>query len=258
MNASLLGENDLANFCDQILLNSDDQTKRRSLLNFLEKEFCSGGIQCKMYYFGSTINGIGFYNSDMDIYVELLSKVDSTDIKIIEQNNQTALKRSRKIIFQSPLSRLYTPQLIWAKCPIIKLEVPKNFTQKSKTNLTDLDINLSHPLGVFNSWVINVLVSFEPRILRLCAILKHWAKLNDLINLQALKSYTLVFMIIFFLQNCDPPFILSLDHIFEYSRQFRHKVMSNYEDELSEKCRSLIQHTETIPSTFDLLHRFFT
>ena len=255
---SKLNNEDLANFCEQILLNSDDKSNRQKLLNYLENIFCENGLHCKVFYMGSTVNGIGFYDSDFDIYIQPLSMATNNDNKqSVLINPRTYLQKIKQIICKhSPLPKSYNTLVILARCPIVKL-TPKLIPLR---NFVELDINVTHPLGVFNSKVINFLISFDVRILRLCTILKYWAKVNDLINSEGLKSYTLSFMVIFFLQNCEPQFIKSLDNLWEYSRNFRFHLNDCHDDyqELYRKCNQLVQHADKIPSIFDMLHQFFT
>lgn len=254
-----LTEEDLGRFCKLILLNCDDLAKRQIILCFFQEFFNKRGIPCKLYFFGSTINGVGFYNSDMDIYMQILGGADGN--RLIKSDPSVVYKtlsKLRGILYATPLNPLYKPFMVRAKCPIIKLSPVKGNPKLPSDLMAEFDFNASHPLGVFNSAVINCLITTEPRLQSLFAILKNWAKLNDLIVLSGFSSYSIVFLVVFFLQNCEPSFMKSLDLIYEYSLNFCEVIQPDFEKELNERCALLLQHIDQMPSTPVLIHQFFT
>ena len=191
--------------------------------------------------------------------MQLVKDVASGEpIGVEDESTQSKLRKVRSLLFRSPFSRYYYPMMIGsAKCPIVKMTI-SNMIKKPKERIVDFDFNLSHPVGVFNSHIIKIIVNSEPRFQQLIVILKNWAKLNNLIELSAFRSYTLTFLVVFFLQNCNPSFILSLDNIYDYSRNFSQSIKPDFENEIFEKCAKLVQNTDKLPSTFDLIHQFFS
>lgn len=230
-------------FCNIILLNKKDLARREDIKKYLTRFFKKRDFICELRHFGSTINGLGFYDSDIDLYLEV-SKSEKVKLNGL-------LYKIRGILHSSPISKLYNLNVIRAKCPIVKLT-------SYKEKIVEFDINVTHSTGVFNSMVLNYLVNSDNRFKELFAIVKFWAKLNDLINIGVFRSYTFALLTVFFLQNCEISFIKSLDSLYKYSQKFQDGVVPNFENELKTKCLDLLQNMDQIPSTLTLIHQFFS
>ncbi|KAH9392477.1 hypothetical protein TYRP_005556 [Tyrophagus putrescentiae] len=192
-----------------------------------------------------SINGLGFYDSDIDLYLEVP--------KDQKRRRNGLLYRTRAILSESLLSKYYDMMVIGAaKCPIVKV------TNKStKVKLLEFDINATHSIGVFNSMVLSYLVNADCRLRQLFAIVKFWAKLNDLIDVGIFRSYTFALLVIFFLQDGEVSYIKPLDSLYEYSQDFHENVLPDFENELKPKCLDLLANMDQIPSTLTLIHQFF-
>lgn len=142
---------------------------------------------CSIYPFGSTISGLCFNNSDIDVFVG----------NVHMDSKCKALYRARAALSRSKLfgNCIVIPQ---AKIPILKtIHLPTG---------TNIDMNCKSMLGVCNSEMIKYYLSLdETKVKPLMMIIKYWAKRHELSGSNHLfTNYSLYIMIIFYLQQ--PPY----------------------------------------------------
>lgn len=70
---------------------------------------------------------------------------------------------------------------------------------------TQMDINVSNPLGVFNSEFLRFALSFDPRIKPLAICVKYWARIHHLSGTNLMSNYCLVNLLLFYLMNIREP-----------------------------------------------------
>ncbi|VDD91498.1 unnamed protein product [Enterobius vermicularis] len=178
---------------------------REKLLNVVRRLYPSA----RLIAVGSTINGCGAYNSDMDLCMCLPDphRGYHTDR---EYGIRILKKVHRELAFRSNgLVRMAT--FIPAKVPIIKLEMEAPFDE------LEVDINCNNVPGIYNSHLLHYYSRIDDRFPALCLLVKHWAinaRINDAMN-GTFNSYSLILLVLHFLQCVAlPPVLPNLQALF--------------------------------------------
>ncbi|GMT10636.1 hypothetical protein PFISCL1PPCAC_1936, partial [Pristionchus fissidentatus] len=172
---------------------------RMKLLEIAQKIF--PGFAVNMFAVGSTINGCGSYNSDMDLCLVVYDRDGSiTEGQEFAKRNLNKLfnelKRNRQMVEKCQFIR-------HAVVPIIKLET-------KAPNSLEVDINMNNIAGVYNSHLMHYYARVDDRFAVLCLIVKHWA-INAGINdslCGTFNSYSLILLVLHYLQCGVVPAIL--------------------------------------------------
>ncbi|CRG99708.1 conserved Plasmodium protein, unknown function [Plasmodium relictum] len=181
----------------------NDINNMKKFLHFLQNEINKQYKNCYVTPFGSVINGFWMRNSDIDICIQVP----------ILLNRKDQIKFLRKIcLILNNFNDGIIEQRFSAKVPII------HFYCKNPKNSFELscDISVNNILAVINSKLIQKYVSIDKRLQIMGIALKYWSK-NRNINDRSkgfLSSFSLILMIIHFLQNViEPKILLSLQDI---------------------------------------------
>lgn len=172
---------------------------RMSLLEVAQRIFPGNSVN--MFAVGSTINGCGSYNSDMDLCLVVYNRDGSiTEGQHFAKANLgkmfNELKRSRNIVAKCQFIR-------HAVVPIIKMETVA-------PNSLEVDINMNNIAGVYNSHLMHYYSRVDDRFPALCLIVKHWAikaEVNDSLS-GTFNSYSLILLVLHYLQCGVYPAIL--------------------------------------------------
>lgn len=182
----------------------------------------------EIYYegilFGSSINGLGFRDSDVDLrlrplrntgpgmYEPILFSEDMTRLALRDISTQTCR-------CYRPTIGVFVPS---SRCPIAKLkfyESKLDHENISKQNIyreaIQFDVSLSseNPLGSFNSCFLRFLCALEPKFHLLAMVIRYWFKQQDLIQAGLMSSYAIVNMLVLFCQTLCEPLLPSLEHM---------------------------------------------
>lgn len=152
---------------------------------------------CEVNPFGSTMTGLGFKNSDVDVYISGITA--GTNAVQYLYTVKDILNRSRKFTNIVVIAH--------AKIPIVKC-----FHKETHVNC---DINLKNMLGVCNSNLIRYYVGLDNKIKDVLLVLKYWARVHKITGQNHLfTNYSLCLMVIFFLQQkpYNLPSVLHLQH----------------------------------------------
>ncbi len=184
--------------------------------------------------FGSFINGLALYDSDLDLVVHCKASpfrpyehMDYWTAFLLLEVIEKTLQRQLVLASPSPgpgsqqVGRIVTSR----RCPIVKLDFTSAFpelrAEVERLNrhapmvlkLNQCDISVTSHYGIFNSNLLKFYSDFDRRFTELSIVLKYWLKKNELIGTKALSSYALQLMIIFFLQTRSPPLLPSLEQL---------------------------------------------
>ncbi|VDN23978.1 unnamed protein product [Gongylonema pulchrum] len=165
---------------------------------------------------GSTVNGCGSYNSDMDLCLCLP----------ITANGFTSERTlSRKVLMK--LHRRFCKD--WRKLVKSCDYIPAKLL-KEKICLTVLD-SLSNSVSKFLKLAIlcSLVFRIDDRFPALCLLVKHWAITANINNalLGTLNSYSLILMVLHFLQcGTMPPVLPNLQHLYPDTFSARRSVES--------------------------------
>ncbi|KAG5890816.1 hypothetical protein JTB14_008257 [Gonioctena quinquepunctata] len=140
----------------------------------------------KIHPFGSTITGLDFKNSDIDVYIDGVRTSD---------NNVSSLYRIKNCMLNS---------LKFTNCIVIgraKIPIMKCIHIASNLNC---DVNVKNMLGVCNSQLINYYLDLVVNIRKAMIVIKYWAKVHKISGQNNLfTNYSLGLLMIFHLQQ--PP-----------------------------------------------------
>ncbi|KAM6188168.1 LOW QUALITY PROTEIN: terminal uridylyltransferase 7-like [Sarcoramphus papa] len=157
----------------------------------------------KLNLFGSSKNGFGFKQSDLDMYMTIdgLETAEGLDcIRIIEDLAKVLKKHSG---LRNVLS------ITTAKVPIVKF-----FHVRSGL---EVDISLYNTLALHNTRLLSSYAAIYPRVKYLCYTMKVFTKMCDIGDASrgSLSSYAYTLMVLYFLQQRNPPVISVLQEIYK-------------------------------------------
>uniref|UniRef100_A0A1I8B2U0 PAP-associated domain-containing protein n=1 Tax=Meloidogyne hapla TaxID=6305 RepID=A0A1I8B2U0_MELHA len=165
---------------------------------------------------GSTVNGCGAFNSDMDLCLCMPCIMDG-----YETPRSYAINRLKKVLRKliNRKSLIQDIQFIPAKVPILKIKFKYPYQK------LEVDINVNNVPGIYNSYLIHYYSRIDDRFPALCLIVKHWAKKKGILDACSgyFNSYSLILMVLHFLQcGIDVPILPNLQFLYpEYFHYFR-------------------------------------
>uniref|UniRef100_A0A1A7XR67 polynucleotide adenylyltransferase n=1 Tax=Iconisemion striatum TaxID=60296 RepID=A0A1A7XR67_9TELE len=167
---------------------------RAHLLQDIKKRYPAA----RLYLTGSSMSGLACRSSDADLCL------------VVEQKKRPAILRvlSRlKGVFTN-LSYIATTELIKAKVPILRF--------REKDSNVEFDLNINNTVGIRNTFLLKSYANADVRVRPLILVIKKWARhhqINDA-SKGTLSSYTLVLMVLHYLQILNEPVLPSLqrDH----------------------------------------------
>ncbi|XP_040211440.1 terminal uridylyltransferase 7 isoform X6 [Rana temporaria] len=171
---------------------------RQDLEDFIRRDFHGA----RLNLFGSSKNGFGFIESDLDICLTFdgLETAEGLDsIRTIEELARHLRKHQglRNIL---PITT--------AKVPIVKFYHVRSGLEG--------DISLYNTLALHNTRLLASYAAIDPRVKYLCYIMKVFTKVCDIGDASrgSLSSYAYTLMVLYFLQQRDPPVIPVLQEIY--------------------------------------------
>ncbi|XP_071436116.1 terminal uridylyltransferase 7 [Pithys albifrons albifrons] len=184
----------------------EDQAReyiRQSLEIFIRQDFPG----TKLDLFGSSKNGFGFKQSDLDICMTIdgLETAEGLDcIRIIEDLAKVLKK-------QSGLKNVLP--ITTAKVPIVKFDHIRSGLE--------VDISLYNTLALHNTRLLSSYAAIDPRVKYLCYTMKVFTKMCDIGDASrgSLSSYAYTLMVLYFLQQRNPPVIPVLQEIYKEPRK---------------------------------------
>lgn len=175
---------------DKYMLSDEEVKRRKQFVKELENEVCKIYPDAHLCLFGSSTNGFGFKNSDLDICMTFklgkeikVAQVFVTLRRLLRENKN----------FDTVIA------IFNANIPIIKFRYkPEGWRG---------DISLVNTLGVHNSELLYTYSLIDERCKILGCALKLLAKkaLISEVTDKALSSYSYLIMVIHFLQQTNPP-----------------------------------------------------
>ncbi|PSN35634.1 hypothetical protein C0J52_23204 [Blattella germanica] len=167
-----------------------ENNTNKIICGHLENTFSSVYQGCKAYPFGSSVTGLAFKGSDLDVYLD----IDSSDV-----NNDTSVNRAKKILSRNNQYFQHVFAIPKAKTPIVKF-----VHGPTKINC---DLSFKNALGVNNSGLIKFYLSMDPRLKPMLLIIKYWARKHDLSGPGKLTNYALSMLAFCYLQQLPQPVI---------------------------------------------------
>ncbi|XP_035166208.1 poly(A) RNA polymerase GLD2 [Oxyura jamaicensis] len=155
--------------------------------------------QSRLFLVGSSLNGFGTRSSDGDLCLV---------VKDEPVNQKTEARHVLSLVlklFSTKLScYIERPQLIRAKVPIVKF--------RDKVSCVEFDLNVNNFVGIRNTFLLRTYAYIEKRVRPLVLVVKKWASFHDINDASrgTLNSYSLVLMVLHYLQTLPEPILPSL------------------------------------------------
>ncbi|NWU36338.1 GLD2 polymerase, partial [Hylia prasina] len=165
----------------------------------LQREFQLIFPQSRLFLVGSSLNGFGTHTSDGDLCLV---------VKEEPVNQKTEARRILSLVqklFSTKLSSyIERPQLIRAKVPIVKF--------RDKVSNVDFDLNVNNVISIRNTFLLRTYAFIESRVRPLVLVVKKWASFHEINDASrgTLSSYSLVLMVLHYLQTLPEPILPSL------------------------------------------------
>ncbi|XP_040156512.1 poly(A) RNA polymerase gld-2 homolog B [Anopheles arabiensis] len=196
-----------------------------------------------LYLVGSTISGFGADSSDVDMCLVSRSAPSCYDPRLEALLNLSLVK---EYFMSMPSSSFNDFSLIQAKVPILRF-------QDSKHGI-EVDLNFNNCVGIRNTHLLHCYSQMDWRVRPLVLVVKLWARhhnINDAKNM-TISSYSLVLMVIHFLQYGTSPPVLPCLHAL-HPEKFM-KIIDIHNIEMIERIEPY--HTDNKESLGELLLSF--
>ncbi|XP_075232941.1 speckle targeted PIP5K1A-regulated poly(A) polymerase-like isoform X2 [Lycorma delicatula] len=154
----------------------------------LESTFCELLPGVKARLFGSTVTGLAFKESDLDIFMECPKGQPPKDFVLTKTSIMHRCKKFSNIF-----------KIHRARVPIIRCV-------HKQTSMT-CDISFSNRLGLEKTNLVKFMFSLDDRIKPSYMLLKSWAKEYNIIGPAKFCSFTLQLLFIFYLQQLNEPIL---------------------------------------------------
>ncbi|KAM6931393.1 poly(A) RNA polymerase GLD2 [Xenentodon cancila] len=151
-------------------------------------------FEARLYLTGSSMNGLGCRSSDADLCL------------VIKENKKTdpiSVLTHLKVFFRS-LAYIEAVHLIRAKVPILRF--------KERGSNLEFDLNVNNTVGIRNTFLLRSYAYADLRVRPMILVVKKWARHHKINNASkgTLSSYTLVLMVLYYLQTRKVPVLSSL------------------------------------------------
>ncbi|XP_067424613.1 poly(A) RNA polymerase GLD2 isoform X3 [Emydura macquarii macquarii] len=182
-----------------------DLNKKELCRTELQKEIQRIFPQSRLFLVGSSLNGFGTRSSDGDLCLVVKEepvnqKTEARHIlSLVQKLFCTKLCKS-----QTTANYIERPQLIRAKVPIVKF--------RDKVSCVEFDLNVNNVVGIRNTFLLRTYAYIENRVRPLVLVVKKWASFRDINDASrgTLSSYSLVLMVLHYLQTLPEPILPSL------------------------------------------------
>ncbi|XP_031705063.1 poly(A) RNA polymerase GLD2 isoform X2 [Anarrhichthys ocellatus] len=188
---------------------TSDLARKETCRARLQKDIQSVYAVARLYLTGSSMNGLGCRSSDADLCLVLTGNKRHDPIQVL-----SVLQR-----FFRSLSYVEKTQLIRAKVPILKF--------REKGSDLEFDLNINNTVGIRNTFLLRSYAYADLRIRPMILVVKKWARHNQINDASkgTLSSYTLVLMVLHYLQTLKEPVLPSLQR--DYPECFYHLMDIN-------------------------------
>ena len=190
-------EEDLVRLSGKLEISEERRELLGQLAQQVETSLHSEFPGCRVVPYGSFSSGFAFENCDLDVYTNLGRSVfDESSAK--PSHKWSAREKTRvvaDILRRTERFRSATA-VTNAKIPIVKI--------KDRRTGIRCDVNSSSSMGVKNSQFLNFCKNYDRRVEQLVKIVKYFAYKHGVIDSGIgphFNSYTVVVMVIFFLQS---------------------------------------------------------
>ncbi|NXN31824.1 GLD2 polymerase, partial [Nycticryphes semicollaris] len=200
---------DLFQACQQ---QTCDLNRKELCRTELQREIQRIFPQSRLFLVGSSLNGFGTRTSDGDLC--LVVKEEPVNQKT-EASGMLSL--IQKLFITRLCNYIDRPQLIRAKVPIVRFR--DKVRQVFCSNCVEFDLNVNNIVGIRNTFLLRAYAYIENRVRPLVLVVKKWASFHEINDASrgTLNSYSLVLMVLHYLQTLPEPILPSLQKIYPES-----------------------------------------
>ncbi|KAH0618615.1 hypothetical protein JD844_017990, partial [Phrynosoma platyrhinos] len=219
--------------------------------------------KARLCLFGSSKNGFGFRDSDLDICMTLEGHENAEKL-----NCKEIIENLAKVLKKHPGLRNILP-ITTAKVPIVKFEHRRSGLEGDISlynTLASIYFRKSQNAAQHNTRMLATYAAIDPRVQYLGYTMKVFAKRCDIGDASrgSLSSYAYILMVLYFLQQREPPVIPVLQEIFD-GHQIPQRMVDGWNafffddtEELKKRLPSLGKNTESLGELWLGLLRFYT
>ncbi|RWS31424.1 TUT7/ZCCHC6-like protein, partial [Leptotrombidium deliense] len=159
--------------------------------------------------FGSTKNGFGAWDCDLDICLTFKSNITGEGI-----DQADIIIKLFELLSKHPDVQSLIP-ITQAKVPILKFDFVLRYQDTSQKY--ECDISLYNRLALYNTKLLRTYCEIDERVRKLGFIVKYFAKTCEIGDASrgSLSSYAYTLMTLHYLQQCNPPVIPVLQEMYE-------------------------------------------